>query len=131
MRAFIKATIKSSISKDIEVDEAGNGAAAQGKLQITRYDLVLCDWNMPGMKGNDLLQWVRSQEAIQDTPFIMITGHNEKEIIMESLGFGVKDYIMKPVTTDALSSKIGAVLRAIISARVKRTDQSAAGGASE
>ncbi len=119
MRTFVKAGIKTAVSKDIEVDEASNGEAAKGKLQLQRYDLVLCDWNMPGMKGSELLQWMKEQEKLKDIPFVMVTAHNEKDIIMEAIKLGVRDYVLKPVTVDALGSKIKAVLMEAIARKEK------------
>lgn len=111
MRAFMKATVKSSVSKDLETDEAANAEAAKTKLQVQHYDLVLCDWNMPGMKGSELLQWMRSEERLRQVPFIMVTAHNDKEIIMEAIKAGVNDFVLKPITAEVLSRKIIAALR--------------------
>ncbi len=116
MRAFIKASIKSSISKDIEVDEAGSGEAAKAKLDKQRYNLVLCDWNLPGLKGTELLEWMREQDKLKNTPVIMITANNTKELIEQSVELGVADYIIKPVTADELGKKIMAVLSASMDA---------------
>ncbi|HCZ11439.1 MAG: hypothetical protein A2077_07250 [Nitrospirae bacterium GWC2_46_6] len=114
MRAFIKAGILSSISKDIFIDEAVSGEAAQSKLQLHNYDLILCDWNMPGMKGSDLLRWMKEQEDLKDTPFIMVTAHNEKDIIMDAVNLGITDFIVKPITVDMLAKKTASALRDII-----------------
>ena len=110
MRAFIRAGIKASISKDVEIDEAGSGEAAKAKLEILRYNLVLCDWNLPGLKGTELLKWMREQEMLKNMPVIMLTAFDEKELIMEALELGVSDYVIKPVTTDVLIKKVRAAL---------------------
>ena len=112
MRAFIKGGIRASISKDIEIDEAGSGEAAQLKLGSQRYDVVLCDWNLPGLKGTELLQWIREQDALENTPVIMLSAYNKKELIEEALELGAADYVIKPVTMDLLCKKVSAVLRA-------------------
>jgi len=126
MRVFIKAGLKASISKDIEIDieidEASSGEAAKAKLESLRYDLVLCDWNMPGLKGTELLQWMREQDALKNTPVIMLTANNDKKIILESIELGVADYIIKPVTADALGKKVRAVLIASLAAGDKNAE---------
>jgi len=122
MRAFIKAGIKAYISKDIEIDEATSGESAKGKMQQQRYDLVLCDWNMPGIKGTELLQWMREQDSLGNTPVIMLTANNNKEIILESIELGVADYVIKPVTADVLGKKISAVLNASVTAGKKNSE---------
>ncbi len=122
MRAFIKAGIRSTISKDIEIDEASSGEAAKGKLEVQRYDLVLCDWNLPGLKGTELLQWMREQDALKNTPVIMLTANNKKEIIQEAIELGAADYVIKPVTADVLGKKVSAVLRASMDAGKKNAE---------
>ncbi len=114
MRAFIKAGILSSISRNITIEEAPSAEAAQNRLKEHKYDLIISNWNMPGMKGTDLLRWVRGKEELKDIPFIMVTAHNENDIIMEAVCHGVTDYIVKPITIDTLSKKVLAALKDII-----------------
>ena len=122
MRAFIKAGIRASISKDIEIDEAGSGEAAKARLINQRYNVVLCDWNLPGLKGTELIQWMREQDALKNTPVIMLTAFNKKELIQEALELGVADYVIKPVTMDVLSKKVKAVLSASLAAGTKNAE---------
>ena len=121
-RAFIRGSIKAYISKDIETDEANSGEAAKAKLGSHNYDLVLCDWNMPGMKGSELLEWIKSQDNLKHIPFIMVTAHNEKEIIMDAIKLGVKDFLIKPITADDLSKKVRAVLAEVLARKKKETE---------
>ena len=121
-RAFIRGSIKAYISKDIETDEANSGEAAKSKLETHKYDLVLCDWNTPGMKGSELLEWVKSQDKLKDIPFIMITAHNEKEIIMGAIKLGVKDFLIKPITADDLSKKVRAALAEVLTRQKKEAE---------
>lgn len=118
IRSFINITIMSVIKKDvienIHVDEAQNGKAAQAKLEAGPYDLVLCDWNMPGMNGSELLQWMKSQESLREIPFVMITANNEKKFIMEALQMGVTGYVLKPLTVEVLDKTINSLLSDII-----------------
>lgn len=109
MRTFVREALD-VISKDFEVFGAATGDAAMEHLARMPFDLVLCDWNMPRMDGGDLLRWVRSNEQIKDTPFIMLTAHDDKELIMKMIKLGVKDYIIKPVSVEALTGRIKKVL---------------------
>ncbi len=122
MRAFIKAGIRASISKDIEVDEANSGESAKVKMEQHRYDLVLCDWNMPGITGTELLHWMREQDAVKNTPVIMLTANNNKETILEAIELGVAGYVIKPVTADVLGKKVSAVLSASLAAGKKSAE---------
>ncbi|MEW6115879.1 MAG: response regulator [Nitrospirota bacterium] len=112
MRDMIVSFIR-KIFPDIEVDVANNGADAQKKMEIAPPDLILCDWEMPDIKGNELLRWMRNHHssAISAMPFIMVTAKREREAILEAKELGVTDYVIKPLTIDLLSSKIKAVLK--------------------
>lgn len=89
---------------------AKNGEDAAALLMDQRFDLVLCDWNMPGMNGFELLQKVREADSARRTPFIMITGENHREKIEAAIAAGVTDYLLKPFTAVTLENKISAAL---------------------
>jgi two-component system, chemotaxis family, chemotaxis protein CheY len=55
------------------VDTVQDGPAALAKMRETNYRLVISDWNMVPMTGHDLLNAIRSDEALAKTPFIMTT----------------------------------------------------------
>lgn len=98
---------------DCRIDEAGSGSSAREKLQQGSFDLVLCDWEMPDMKGDELLRWLRNDSGTRDIPFIMVTGNNTKEHIVKARELGVTDYILKPVNRLSLEKKINAALRPV------------------
>jgi len=106
MRAFVRAGIKISFPGKVQIEEAESGELAMKELQNRRYDLILCDWNMPGIKGTELLQWVKSQDDLKSIPFIMLTANNEKDIVMEAIKSGINDFITKPTTIDILAKKL-------------------------
>ncbi|MFO0753864.1 MAG: response regulator [Thermodesulfovibrionales bacterium] len=110
MRQFIKSCLQMSFP-EATAEEAGNGASARERLLGSPFDLVLCDWEMPTLKGDELLQWMRSEGTLRDVPFIMITGKREKEFIIKALELGVTDYVIKPVNCDTLAKKIISALK--------------------
>ncbi len=71
-------------------------------------DIILCDWNMPGMSGPELLDHVRSSHP--DIPFLLITGRGDRASINEAKDFGIDGYIRKPFFPTLLEAKIRAVL---------------------
>lgn len=92
----------------IEVETAQDGRKAQKLLEIGRFDLVLCDWEMPEMSGIELLTWLREQgeSRNKDVPFIMVTSLGDKEYVVEAAEHGVTDYITKPFSNDQLVNKV-------------------------
>ncbi|MBF0505359.1 MAG: response regulator [Nitrospirae bacterium] len=109
MRKFVKYGLEKSFPS-ILVDEAVNGREAQAKLDHTEYDLVLCDWEMPDINGDKILEWVRSHPTINSTPFIMVTSRNDKESVMQAIQGGVNSYVVKPFSAESLAQKITAVI---------------------
>ena len=92
--------------KSITIDLAENGRIALELMLKNKYDLVLCDWEMPDVKGDQILQAMRNNPNLKSTPFVMVTGREEKEDIMKAIKLGVNDYIIKPLTMDHLNTKI-------------------------
>ncbi|GAB4354538.1 MAG: response regulator [Gammaproteobacteria bacterium] len=109
-RDLIRKAVRSRFPH-FQMEEASNGKQAQGKLQRGQYDLILCDWEMPEMSGDELLAWIRDNEATRDLPFIMITSRGDKENVVEAIKLGVSNYVAKPFTTEKLVEAILKVLR--------------------
>lgn len=96
----------------VEIDDANDGRAALAKMRERKYGLVISDWNMEPMTGYDLLQQVRGDDALADTPFIMITAESKTENIIAAKRAGVSNYIVKPFNAQTLKDKIDAVFAA-------------------
>jgi two-component system, chemotaxis family, chemotaxis protein CheY len=92
-----------------DVDDANNGSAALDKMRAKRYGLVISDWNMEPMTGYDLLQQVRSDPGLGNTPFIMVTAESKTENVIAAKKAGVNNYIVKPFNAQTLKAKIEAV----------------------
>ncbi|MDP6830504.1 MAG: response regulator [Alphaproteobacteria bacterium] len=92
------------------VDEATDGAAALQKLRGKDYNLVISDWNMEPMTGYQLLKEIRSDEKMQETPFIMITAESKTENVIAAKKAGVNNYIVKPFNAATLKTKMTSVI---------------------
>ena len=88
--------------------EADDGLTALPMLKAGKYDLLVTDWNMPGMQGIDLLKAVRADddEALKNIPVLMVTAEQKKEQIVEAAQAGVNGYIVKPFTALILKEKL-------------------------
>jgi len=110
MRRILKNILKQIGFKNIS--EAENGKAALKELKSEKFDLVLCDWNMPEMPGIELLNQVRSDEQLKGIPFVMVTAEAKKENILEAVKAGVSSYIVKPFTAETVSEKLKKIFAA-------------------
>jgi CheY-like chemotaxis protein len=106
---FIRDLIKKCLRNyfpGIVIEDAIHGRKAQVLLMRDRFDLVLCDWEMPEMSGLELLTWCREQENLKTLPFVMVTSRGDKENVVQAIQAGVSDFIGKPFTNEQLVTKV-------------------------
>jgi two-component system chemotaxis response regulator CheY len=95
----------------VEVDEAADGAEALEKLTNNKYDIVILDWMMPKMTGEQVLREIRGVKGPnKDTPVIMVTAEVERKKILTLASLGISAYVTKPFTADTLEEKIKGVI---------------------
>lgn len=88
------------------VAEADDGNTALPVLRRGGFDLLITDWNMPGMTGLELLEGVRSDPGLATLPVLMVTAEAKREQIIAAAQAGVNGYIVKPFTAVTLKEKI-------------------------
>ena len=94
------------------VDDASDGSVAIEKMRDKQYGLVISDWNMEPMSGIELLQRVRDEDTLAQTPFIMVTAESKTENVIAAKKAGVSNYIVKPFNAQTLKTKIESVCAA-------------------
>lgn len=93
--------------------EADDGTTALPMLQSGNYDLLITDWNMPGMQGIDLLKHVRADAKLASLPVMMVTAEQKRDQIVEAAQAGVNGYIVKPFTAQTLKEKLEKIFERI------------------
>lgn len=93
--------------------EADDGTTALPMLQNGNYDLLITDWNMPGMQGIDLLKHVRADAKLASLPVMMVTAEQKRDQIVEAAQAGVNGYIVKPFTAQTLKEKLEKIFERI------------------
>jgi two-component system chemotaxis response regulator CheY len=94
----------------VNCEEAEDGEQAYMKLKGGGFDFVISDWNMPRVDGITLLKRVRSDPALKDMPFLMVTAEAEKDKVIEAIRSGVSNYVIKPFTAEVLKEKMDRIL---------------------
>ena len=79
-----------------EVELAEDGETALEILRRKDIQIVISDWNMPGITGLDLCRFVRSSPAIGYTYIILVTSRSSKQDVVQGLSAGADDFISKP-----------------------------------
>ena len=90
---------------------AASGQEALIALDSEQPNLVLLDWQMPGMSGIEVLQQMRAASQWQRLPIIMVTARGTTEDKVAGLNAGADDYLTKPIDEAELSARIRAMLR--------------------
>ena len=93
-----------------EVLEAHDGKHALEVLAAEPVDCVISDWNMPRMKGIDLLRRVRQDAALAHLPFIMVTAEAMAQNVAEADAARVSAYLTKPFTAESLWTTLRSIL---------------------
>lgn len=86
--------------------QAENGEDALEKLEENSADLIITDWNMPIMNGEQFVIKVRQKDEYANIPILMVTTRGMKEDVLTAVEIGVNGYVVKPFTPDILKSKI-------------------------
>lgn len=105
------ATIRKAISmrlgsRGYDVVTAADGPGALAVVKQQRVDLVLLDLQMPGMRGEEVLQEIRSQFSQTQLPVIMLAASSDRNDIRRSLELGANDYVTKPGELPMLLARI-------------------------
>lgn len=93
------------------VHSAKNGIAGLNSFRELHPDLVISDIRMGGMDGLTMCREIRESEP--DLPVIIISAHNESEILLSSIDLGITKFIVKPVDTDLLMGAIASVAQSL------------------
>ena len=91
-----------------EVIAAGDAKEALAIFEPGKYDLVITDYTMPGMKGDELARTIKAKSPRQ--PVIMVTAHAEMLLATVPPLAGVDDVVSKPFQFEDLRAAIQKVL---------------------
>ncbi|MDH5445147.1 MAG: response regulator [Gammaproteobacteria bacterium] len=109
---MMRRLLKSSLLKAgfADITEAINGEELLTKLDEQKFDLIICDWDMPKMSGYDALQFIRKHDAHKNIPFVMVTAVADSEKVKQAIQMGINDYIIKPIKPEHFVDKVKNVL---------------------
>src|SRR5262245_50238366 len=109
-------------SHGFEVIDASSGAEGLRNLNSETVDLVLCDLNMPGMSGLEVLQ--KTHEKHPDLPVVLITAHGTVQTAVRAMQDGAADFMIKPVLPERVEATIrNALEKAALLSRLQRSEK--------
>ncbi len=91
------------------VDTANDGEKGCFTALTNVYDLIILDYNLPGLNGKEIVEKIRADN--RQVPILMLTVRSEIKDKVELLDSGADDYLTKPFVLSELLSRVKALLR--------------------
>ena len=89
---------------------AVDGDEALAMNSEAAFDAILLDVMMPRKSGIEVLEQLRSENRLEETPVIMISAATEIDTVVRCLELGAEDYLPKPFNPVLLRARLGSVL---------------------
>lgn len=91
---------------------AENGAAGLALLRADGADLVICDIDMPGMSGFEVVAEIRKDPRLAQTPVIVVTGSERRDAVEQAFSAGATSFLAKPINWALFTNAVRFVLKA-------------------
>ncbi|UAK23058.1 response regulator transcription factor [Sphingomonas nostoxanthinifaciens] len=99
----------------------GDGRSLVAYLKRETVDLLILDWNVPGMDGDEVLLWAR-QHLGRVPPVLFMTSRTDEVDIVRALNAGADDYLVKPIRIGEAMARVRALLRRSYPAEIERIE---------
>ena len=109
VRQLLRESLRNLGAKNI--DQASSGGEAMQLLQRSRYDVVLCDYNLgEGKNGQQVLEEVRVRNLIMPScMWLMVSAEKSTESVMGAAEHQPDAYLIKPITEGVLLTRLNRV----------------------
>ncbi len=94
---------------EFEVTDAPDGASALSAIEAAHPDVVVCDIDMPGMSGIEVMRELHVRLPL--TPVLMHTAHGDAELVVNAMREGAFGYLLKGLEEKVLVQEIHAAVR--------------------
>ncbi|MFK5985600.1 MAG: response regulator [Pseudomonadota bacterium] len=92
------------------IDEAINGKDAIPKIEANFYDLIVTDYNMPEMDGQELTRYIRNNSSQNSVPILMVTSENDEKRMAGVQQAGVSGVCDKPFEPEIVKNYLRKIL---------------------
>jgi HD-like signal output (HDOD) protein/CheY-like chemotaxis protein len=99
-----------SVRCDARLDVCADGQQALELLAANPYDLVIVDWELPGVDGLNVLRNVRQRKRNPPLPFILLSSRNDSASVREVLPLAPTEYLTKPLNMEGLTHRLQELL---------------------
>lgn len=109
--SIVRESMRQLLDKDYEVAAAQSGLAAIRCMVLDRPDLVLLDYEMPVCDGRQVLEMIRSEPELADTPVIFLTGRTDKESVSKVISLKPTGYLVKSMKPEEIKKSVDEYFR--------------------
>lgn len=102
--------IRAYLRDEYDVASAVNGKLALKFLEKKKTDLILLDYEMPGLKGPEVFKTLKRDPQLSNIPVVFLTGVGELSKVQEVLEMKPQGYLLKPVDRAKLRTCIESLL---------------------
>ncbi len=109
---IVRRVLKNVLNKYFEeptLFEAENGEIAMQIMKTEEINIILLDWNMPIMNGEEVVDAVRANKEWNKTRIIMATTEGGKDAVLKLIKKGVNGYMVKPFQEDSIFKTLDTV----------------------
>jgi len=112
-----RALVGAALEGQIEVVEAENGLAAIDALERKKFDIAICDLDMPVMDGFGVIERARARPETLHLPIIVVTGRDDIIAIERAFALGATSFLCKPINWNVFRHQVAYVLKVAQSER--------------
>jgi signal transduction histidine kinase/DNA-binding NarL/FixJ family response regulator len=102
---------------------AGNATVAMARIAEAPFAVVFLDWDLPGMKGNELARWIRSADRGSETIILAATAHDSDAIRRQCLEAGMDGFVLKPFDESMVAAVLADVRQRRAAAQPSRGEE--------
>jgi two-component system phosphate regulon response regulator PhoB len=93
------------------IEPVTSAEEALERVREKHFDLLVLDWNLPGMTGIELCRQIRRESNLASLPVLFLTAHSSSKDIVDAFASGADDYVAKPFRAPELGARIFGLLR--------------------
>jgi two-component system chemotaxis response regulator CheY len=106
--AYTRKLTRSMLMQAKSIYEAGDGVAALDTVRSVAPDVLIVNWELPGMDGREVVRTVRAPGVFPkpNLPIIMLSEMGRRSQVQEALRLGVHEFLIKPISPKILQQRL-------------------------
>ncbi|SDV99886.1 HDOD domain-containing protein [Marinobacter mobilis] len=104
LMAELLETILAGLYTRMNADIVTSEEQALAAWEPGKYQLLICDWNLPDGSGLDVVRKIRKQD--QDVPILMISGRSDRDSVLAAAHYRISGFISKPFRVEMVRDRL-------------------------